>query len=251
MILRAIIIDDEQKGINTLKILIEKHIENLKIVADCTRASDGIEAIESYKPEIVFLDINMPEMTGFELLEKLSWKNFNLVFTTAHQEHGLKALKINAIDYLLKPIDHRELQFAVNKIKQHIANNEITKNEFDYTKLINTINQYQRKKIVINSKTGVESIDLPEIISIEALSNYTQISLNDSRSILTSKILKEFELQICNGNKNFMRVHNSYVINLHKVLRYLKEEETIIMVNNQKIPLAKSRKDAFFEWLNL
>ncbi|MDP1801158.1 MAG: hypothetical protein Q8L81_07400 [Bacteroidota bacterium] len=120
----------------------------------------------------------------------IKWKNFNLVFTTAHREHALKALKINANDYLLKPIDHKELQFAVNKIKQHVANNEVTKNEFDYTKLINTINQYQRKKIVINSKAGVESIDLPEIISIEALSNYTQISLNNSRSILTSKILR-------------------------------------------------------------
>jgi two-component system LytT family response regulator len=251
MLLRAVIIDDEQKGINTLKILIEKHIVDLRVVAECTKAKDGVEIIENYKPEIVFLDINMPEMNGFELLEKLSWKNFNLVFTTAHQEYALKALKINAIDYLLKPIDYKELQFAVNKIKSCLVDNKTNSNEFDYDKLISTINQYQRKKIVINSKTGIESIDLPEIISIEALSNYTQISLNDSRSILTSKILKEFETQLCNSDQNFMRVHNSYVINLHKVSRYLKEEEIIIMANNQKIPLAKSRKDAFYEWLNL
>ncbi len=251
MLLRAVIIDDEQKGINTLKILIEKHIEGVKVVAECTKATDGIDTIENYKPEIVFLDINMPEMDGFELLEKLSWKNFNLVFTTAHQEYALKALKINAIDYLLKPIDHKELQFAVNKIKSQLVDNKTNSNEYDYDKLISTINQYQRKKIVINSKTGIESIDLPEIIFFEALSNYTQISLNNSRSILTSKILKEFETQLCNSDQNFMRVHNSYVINLHKVSRYLKEEEIIIMANNQKIPLAKSRKDAFYEWLNL
>ncbi len=251
MLLRAVIIDDEQKGINTLKILIEKYIENVKVVAECTKASDGIITIENYKPEIVFLDINMPEMTGFELLEKLSWKNFNLVFTTAHQEHALKALKINAIDYLLKPIDYKELQFAVNKIKIHLAENKINQNQFDYDKLISTINQYQRKKIVINSKSGIESIDLPEIVYLESMSNYTQIHLNAGQLILTSKTLKEFDNQLCNSDKNFIRVHNSYIVNLHKVARYLKDDEMIIMANNQKIPLAKSRKDEFFEWLKL
>ncbi len=251
MFLRAVIIDDEPKGINTLKILIEKHIEDVKVVAECTKASDGITTIENYKPEIVFLDINMPEMNGFELLEKLSWKNFNLVFTTAHQEHALKALKINAIDYLLKPIDYKELQFAVHKITAQLANDKINQNQFDYDKLISTINQYQRKKIIINSKTGIESIDLPEIIYLESMSNYTQIQLNATRQILTSKTLKEFDSQLCNSDKNFMRVHNSYIINLHKVTKYLKDEEVIIMMNHQKIPLSKSRKDEFFEWLKV
>lgn len=251
MHLRAIIIDDEPKGINTLKILIEKYIEDVKIVSECTKASDGITLIENYKPEIVFLDINMPEMNGFELLEKLSWKNFNLVFTTAHQEHALKALKINAIDYLLKPIDYRELQFAVNKIKEQLAINKINQNQFDYDKLIGTINQYQRKKIIINSKSGVESIDLPDIFYFESMSNYTQLYLNTGSSILTSKTLKEFDVQLCTSDKNFMRVHNSFIINLHKVTRYVKDEELIILMNGQKIPLAKSRKDEFFEWLKI
>jgi len=247
--LRAIIIDDEQKGISALKILIEKHLEDVKIVAECTKAAASIELIENYKPEIVFLDINMPEMTGFELLEKLQWKNFNLVFTTAHQEYALKAIKINAIDYLLKPIDYKELQFAVNKIKQRTQqfNNQ---NQFDYDKLISTINQYQRKKLIINSKTGVESIDLPDIVYFESRSNYTQIALSDSRIILTSKTLKEFDVRLCDQGQDFMRVHNSYVINLHKVLRYLKDDEAIVMNNNEKIPLAKSRRDVFFNWLH-
>ncbi|MBL7919836.1 MAG: response regulator transcription factor [Bacteroidia bacterium] len=251
MILRAVIIDDEPKGINTLKILIEKHIEDVKVVAECTKASDGIITIENYKPEIVFLDINMPEMTGFELLEKLSWKNFNLIFTTAHQEYALKALKINAIDYLLKPIDYKELQFAVNKIKVQQAKNKINQNQFDYDKLISSINQYQRKKIIINSKSGIESIDAPEIFYLESMSNYTQIYLNDSKFILTSKTLKEFDSLLCNTDRNFMRVHNSFIINLHKATRYLKDEEAIILTNGQKIPLSKSRKDEFFEWLKI
>lgn len=240
MILRAIIIDDEQKGINTLKILIDKHIQEIKVVADFTKASDGIIAIENYKPEIVFLDINMPEMTGFELLEKLNWRGFNLVFTTAHQEHALKALKINAIDYLLKPIDYKELQFAIVKIKQQIAENKVEQNQFDYDKLISTVNQYQRKKIIINSKTGIESIDLPDIICLESNSNYTQISLNNERNILTSKTLKEFDSQLCIGENNFMRVHNSFVINLHKVLRYLKDEEAIFRYQKEEKTISLS-----------
>src|SRR6185369_3053713 len=106
MILHAIIIDDEKKGISALKQLVEKFVEDVKIIAECLKASEGIDLIEKHKPEIVFIDIDMPGMNGFEMLEKLSWKNFNLVFTTAHQEYGLKALKNNAVDYLLKPISY-------------------------------------------------------------------------------------------------------------------------------------------------
>lgn len=248
MLLRAVIVDDEKKGIDTLKIIVEKHIENLKVVASSTKATDGIEIIENYKPEIVFLDVNMPELNGFELLEKLSWKKFNLVFTTAHQEYALKALKNNAIDYLLKPIDHRDLRTAVDKIRTKISENNPN---VDYEKLLNLINVYHRKKITINSKTGVESFDFSEIVYLESLSNYTQIYLTDARKIITSKILKEFDAQLCNNDHNFMRVHNSFIINLHKVSRYLKEQELVIMNNEQKIPLSKSRKNTFLEWLKV
>ena len=241
----------KRQGINALKITVEKHVPDVKIVSVCAKAVEGVELIENYKPEIVFLDINMPEMNGFELLEKLSWKNFSLIFTTAHQEYALKALKINAIDYLLKPIDYKDLQAAVNRIKVRIADNEISQNEFDYAKLLNTINIYHRKKIVINSKSGVESIDLPEIVCFESMSNYTHIYLNNNRKIMTSKILKDFEVQLCSVDDNFMRVHNSFIINLHKVSRYLKEQEVIVMLNDQKIPLSKSRKEAFIEWLKI
>src|SRR3954466_7376140 len=106
--LRAIIIDDEQKGIDTIKILCGKYIPEINIVAESTKPMEAITLIENYKPEIVFLDIQMPGLDGFELLEKLNWQQFNLVFTTAHQEYALKALKNNAIDYLLKPIDHED-----------------------------------------------------------------------------------------------------------------------------------------------
>lgn len=154
----------------------------------------------------------------------------------------------NAVDYLLKPIDYRDLQFAVNKIKTNL---EKDKNNIDITTLIKTILLDHTKKISINSKSGVESIEATDIVCLESTSNYTHIYLADSKTILTSKTLKVFDILLCQPDMNFMRVHNSFVINLHKVLRYLKEQENIVMINNQVIQLTKSRRDIFFECLQI
>jgi two-component system LytT family response regulator len=249
MRLRAVIIDDEETGITTLKLLIEKHIPEVKVVAKCNKPKEAIEVIENYKPEIVFLDISMPEMNGFELLEKLEWKNFNLIFTTAHQEYGLKALKHNALDYLLKPVYHKELRLAIDRIKDQQAMQEATLKDFDFA-LLNQINQDKLHKLGITSKDGIDYIDPSKIISMESKANYTLICLENGREILTPRRLGEFETLLCSYSINFMRVHHSYIINLHKVLRYVKDADDIIMVNNQKIPLSKSRRENFFKWLN-
>jgi len=248
MLLRAIVIDDEQRGIDTLKILIDNHIESLRVVAECTRAAEGILLIENYKPEIVFLDINMPQMDGFELLNRLSWKEFNLVFTTAHPEFGLRALKNNAIDYLLKPIDPEDLKFAINKIKRQLEENKDL-SRFNLSTLINKVSQKQH--FVLHTKSGIEHIYLNEIVCFESASNYTRIHLTGNREISSSKTLKEFDLQLCEMDSGFMRVHNSYIINLTKVSRCLKVEDRIVMDNELKIPLSKSRKDNFYKWMGL
>jgi two-component system, LytTR family, response regulator len=249
MRLRSIIIDDEETGITALRFLIEKYVPEVKVVATCSGSREAVEVIENYKPEIIFLDISMPEMDGFELLEKLEWKNFNLIFTTAHQEYGLKALKCKAFDYLLKPVYHKELRVAIDKIKEQQVREQDALTNFDYTPL-NEINQYMLHKLGVTSKDGVEYIDPSDIISMESKANYTLISLEEGRDILTPKRLGEFEALLCCDKINFMRVHHSYIINLHKVLRYIKEVEDIVMVNNQKVPLSKSRREGFFRWLS-
>lgn len=245
MRLRAVIIDDEETGIDMLKFLLDKYVPDVKIVGQALRAQEGIELIENYKPEIVFLDISMPKMDGFELLEKVEWKEFNLVFTTAHQEHGLKALKLNAKDYLLKPIDYHDLIAAVERIKLKVVN--VSSPEFDYS-LLNQMKLQSAGRIAVNSKDGIEFVDPLDIVSCESSSNYTVISLCDGKSIICPKTLKEFA-KLCAGTSNFMRVHHSYIVNLHKIARYQKDEENIIMNNNQKIPLAKSKRELFFQWL--
>ncbi|MBL7932701.1 MAG: response regulator transcription factor [Bacteroidia bacterium] len=246
--LRAIIIDDEQRGINTLKLLLERYVPEVKVVADSSEPLKGMDLIESYRPEIVFLDINMPEMDGFELLEKLQWKNFNLIFTTAHQEYALKAIKNNAIDYLLKPIDYVDLKAAVARILKRNAQHD-TDVKFNYSQLIQDLNQKQR--ILINSRSGVEAVDLDEIICMESESNYTTVFLVDGKKITTAKTLKEFEGQLCSENSHFMRVHQSYIINLKKVQRFVKTDDMIVLDEELQAPLSKSRRDLFFKWMNV
>jgi two-component system LytT family response regulator len=250
--LRAIIVDDEQMAVKSLKTLIDIYVKDIKVVAGSTAASEAIELIENYKPEIVFLDINMPEMSGFELLDKLKWRSFSLVFTTAHQEYALRALKNNAVDYILKPVDHSELQAAVAKIQKQITSNHERVSLSNYTNLLRELNDYYFKnKILVNLKSGIEAVDLNEVIFLESKSNYTQLHLINDKLILTSKTLKEFEDQLCVTNFPFMRVHKSYIINLKKVNKYLKSEEIILLENNCKVPLSRSKKDVFYEWMNI
>lgn len=250
MILRAIIVDDEQKGIDTLSLLIEMFVKDVKVVATSTDAFGAIELIENYKPEVVFLDINMPEMNGFELLEKISWKDFNLIFTTAHQEFAIRAIKNNAIDYLLKPIDHEDLSLAIERIKLQLNNSHVT-DKFNYNELLGIIQQSQKNRLLINSRSGIETIEMNDIVCLESQSNYTKIYLADSRTLLTSKTLKEFENQLCLPELSFMRVHHSFIVNLNRVSKYLKTTDNIVLNDDLQVPVAKSRKDVFFKWLNI
>jgi two-component system LytT family response regulator len=249
MELRAILIDDEQRTITALRLLIAKYLVDLRVVGSSTSASEGIDLIEDYKPEVVFLDINMPEMSGFEVLEKLQWKDFKLVFVTAHQEFAIEALKKNAVDYLLKPVDHNDLISTVQRIKSQLQQNK--QGNMDYLNILDQVRQERANKIMINTRIGVDSIDKSDLISLKSDSNYTVIHLKNREPIVASRTLKEFESLLCTEELKFMRVHVSYIINLTNVSRYLKSSEIIVMVNDQKIPLSKSRKQAFFDWFEI
>lgn len=246
MKLRSIIIDDEQTGIEILNLMIAKYFnDQVKVVATSISAEVAIDLIEDYKPDIIFLDISMPQMNGFELLDRLKWRNFKLIFTTAYQEYALKALKANAVDYLLKPIDHRDLAFSIEKIKRDLEGERLP--AIDYAKLSGLV-QFAADKLAIGSKEGYEYIDPENIVYLESRSNYTHVCLKDDRMIVTPKTLREFEILLCH-NGRFMRVHHSFVVNLGHVLRFSKDKNDIVMINDQKIPISKSRKETFMKWL--
>jgi two-component system, LytTR family, response regulator len=234
--LRAIIIDDEPSGILTLEIEIQKHCPGIKIIATTTSASQGIDIIEDYKPEIVFLDINMPEMNGFDLVKELNYRDFYLVFTTAHDEYAMQAIKHHAFDYLLKPIDRQELKKCVNEI---ILEN--TKTPIHTKNILSNL-------IGIYVKDGIIFIKQSEIIRLEASGSYTFFYLGDKTKHVASKSLKEYEAQL--NPDIFYRCHNSHIVNLKKVVKFIHNEGLFVqMTDGSLADVSRKNKDLFLEQL--
>ncbi|MBL7909928.1 MAG: response regulator transcription factor [Bacteroidia bacterium] len=246
--LRAIIIDDEQKGINSIKLLIEKFVTDVKVVAETTEAKNGVQLIEDYKPEIVFLDINMPHMNGFELLQELKFRDFGLIFTTAHDEYGVQAIKNNALDYLLKPINHEDLIQAIQRVKQKNTKNNLP----DLSELLKDLNSPNNTKIPLHVKDKVEYVNKSDIIRLESDSNYTNIYTTEGKKLMISKTLGDYETLLCNKDNTFMRVHQSHIINLKHVVKFTKDNGGIITTkDNYSVPLSKNKKDEFLKWLDV
>ncbi|MBA2610990.1 MAG: response regulator transcription factor [Bacteroidetes bacterium] len=246
--LRAIVIDDEQKGINSIKLLVEKFVKDVRIVAESIEAEKGISLIEDYKPEIVFLDINMPHMNGFELLQQLKFKEFSLIFTTAHTEYALQAIKNNALDYLLKPINHEDLIAAVERVKKKTKQETLP----DLGKLLEELSSPNKGKIPLHVKDKVEYVNKNDIIRLESDSNYTNVFTTGGKKLMISKTLGDYETLLCNKENTFMRVHQSHIINLNYVVKFTKDNGGFIITkDNCSVPLSKNKKDEFLTWLDV
>ena len=248
-ILRAIIIDDEIESIEILTLIIQKFIKEVQIIATSAVALEGIKFIDNYQPDIVFLDINMPELDGFEVLQNTCFKQFSLIFTTAHSEHGLKALKSGAVDYLLKPVDIQELQLTVERIKRKHREPIQMLN----TNLLVNLMSKGSLKIAVPTKNSVEYILAEDIISIEADDHCSKVTLvNLNREIISLKALKDYEPLLCRTDKLFIRLHKSFIVNINFVLRYLKEDGGYILTqNNKRIPISKTKKKEFLRAINV
>jgi len=234
---RAIIIDDEPLGISSLKTLIEKYTENIKVVATATNPEEGIQLIEDYKPDIVFLDISMPTMNGFELLERLSDKNFHLIFTTAHQEYAIRAIKNKAHDYLLKPIDVDELKNCVAAI----VKDEETKN---------TILFSAPKNIELSVKDGIIFVRPEDIIRLEGSGSYTTFYLEKNIKHIVSKNLKTTEKLLT--APYFYRCHPSHIINLNKVVKMISDEGYYAEMHDGSRPeISRKKKESFLARLKI
>lgn len=235
--LRAIIIDDEPAGIKVLRLMIEKYPEDLRLVASSTSAEEGIILIEDYKPDVVFLDISMPEMNGFEMLEKLNFKEFNLVFTTAHKEYALQAIKNKAFDYLLKPIDAGEFKKCVQNLIAAATDKSTIK-----------VKTSSQGLIEVQVRDGIIFVKQKDIISLEASGSYTIFHLVGSVKHLASKSIKEFEVLL--DTDIFCRCHHSYIVNLNKVEKFVNHEGFYAqMDDSSKIEISRRNKDVFLEKL--
>lgn len=232
--MRAVIVDDELIGINVLKTLIERHTPSVKVVATAQDPSLGIKLVEDYHPEILFLDISMPQMDGFELLENLQYNGFKLVFTTAHDKYAIKAIKNRAVDYLLKPIDIDELKSCISRISaERQAFSDTQKQRF----------------IELHVKSGIIFVKPDDIIWLEAGGSYTTFYLINNIKHVVSKTLKDFE-GVLNPSV-FYRCHKSYIINLEKVVRFVNTDGfSVEMQDGSMVQILKRNKQEFLTRIN-
>jgi len=242
--IKAILIDDETHCRETLSIQLKKYCSEVQLLAQCSSAAEGMDAIAQHQPDVVFLDVEMPTMNGFELLQQFSNIPFDVIFTTGYDVYAIKAIRFSAIDYLLKPIDKDELKKAVAKVSQktdHALNQQL---DVLLEKLGNKHPLLQ--KIALPTLDGFELVSLENILHCEADSNYTQVVLKHTKKILVSRTLKEIE-ELLEGHA-FLRIHHSHLVNLNEIVRYIRGEGGyVVMSDNSSIAVSRSRKDALLK----
>ena len=244
--LKAVIVDDEPFCCTSLVTLLERYCPEVKVAGICHSAEDGLIAIPEKNPQIVFLDIEMPGMNGFEMLEKLSIINFEIIFTTSYDQYAIKAIRFSALDYLLKPVDREELQKAVHKVIQRSHYPNPQQLEILLEKFHQPVSPSQ--KIALPSMEGLQMIDVNSIICCASDSNYTTFILKNKQKIIVSRTLKEIEEML--EEYSFLRVHNSYLINLNEIDKYVKGEGGyLVMSDGSTIDVSRSKKETLLNKL--
>lgn len=232
-IYRTILVDDEERGRDNLSILLKKYCPEIDIIAEAGDALLARELILQHKPDVVFLDVQMPELGGFELLETLHTIDFAVVIVTAYAQYGIQAVKAGALDYVLKPIVIRELQQAVKRIADFFRRRE----------KINLLSDRQ-DRITLTHARGFTITEVRNLLRLEADGNYTRVYTTDKKMYLVSKPLKIFDDNL--KQINFFRIHRSYIINLFHVREYLHEDGGIVIMDDDtRIQLPKSRHTDF------
>jgi len=241
--IRTIIIDDEPNMVEALKLKLTEFCEGIEIIGTGNGIDEGLELIESQQPDLVFLDIEMPFGTGFDLLEKVKVKNFHVVFVTAYDHYALKAIKFSALDYILKPAKISELIEVVEKVKK--TNHHYLADQISL--LSENLTNNNLDKIMIPSQEGFNFIDTSDIVLIKADGCYSEFHLADASIIVASKTLKYYE-DILNKDI-FFRIHKSGIINLKHIKSYNNGENNLHLSNNLSIPVSRSVKQSFLEIL--
>jgi two-component system, LytTR family, response regulator len=240
--MRAILIDDEISNVENLRILLEKHCPKVTIVATAQNVNDAVDAIAKYLPDLIFLDIQMSEQTGFDVLKMLPKRNFEVIFVTAYDQYGIEAVKFAALDYLLKPVDIEELINAVNKVEYKLGI-QVQTSQLDFLLQQLKKPETQGNKIALPMQSEIRYVALSDIVRCEADNTYTHFFLSSGEKILVSKSLKEYaDLLRPNG---FLRTHQSHLVNPKYVKSWLKEDGGVLRLSSgEKIPISKPNKDA-------
>ena len=244
--IKAIIVDDEINCCETLMTLLENYCPVVKVTAVCYSGEDALPVIQEQQPQIVFLDIEMPRMSGFEMLEKLPKIFFEIIFTTSYDQYAIKAFRFSAMDYLLKPVDRHELQKAVQKVSQRLEHPLPDQLTVLLQKLHSPATPMQR--IALPTMEGLQLIPVDSIISCASDSNYTIVTLKQNQKLTVSRTLREVDEML--EDHSFFRVHNSSLVNLNEIDKYVKGEGGyVVMTDGSTIDVSRSKKESLLKTL--
>jgi two-component system, LytTR family, response regulator len=245
--MRTLIVDDEKKARETIRSIIQLYCSEIKIVGEADSVSSGIELIKKEKPDLIFLDINLNDGSGFDLLKQFNPITFKTIFITAYQEHALKAFRFSALDYILKPVNPDELIAAVEKAKNFQIKEDINvKFESFITNMENISREV--KKIVLKTSDSIYVVNVNEIVRCEADGNYTSFFLSNGKKILVSNTLKEYDDML--SPYNFFRAHQSHLVNIDYISSYEKKEGGyLIMKDKSEVPVSTRKKEPLLRLL--
>lgn len=238
--LKVLLIDDEERATDALRLMIEKTVPEIKQVFVCNDPRKAAEMIHACQPGLVFLDIQMPHLNGFQLLEKMPNKNFKIIFTTAYNEYAIQAIRFSAFDYLLKPIDSEELQSSVQRF---LETQEDYRQQFDLLKnIMHNIQapSVEEFRLALPTKEGVHFLMPHEIIRCEAVGNYTKFFVDKNRTYLISKTLGEYDTLLT--PHNFIRTHKSHLVN-KKFISFVDHDGFAVLKDNSRVEVSRRRKD--------
>lgn len=240
---KAVIVDDERDAIEGIKLILKENCTNIQIAGTAQSVDDAIKIISSEKPDIVFLDIEMPTGSGFDVLEGLPERNFNVIFVTAYNQYAIKAFKYSAIDYLLKPVDIDELINAINKIENTKDLKHQVETKIDT--LLENIKYNKPEKIALSTSESIEFVKICDIVQIQAEGSYSTLRFLDQTELVVSKNLGEFESLL--EDHPFYRPHQSHLINLKHVKKITRLGNEIIMDDGSVAYLSRRKKNQFLE----
>ncbi len=244
--IKAIIVDDEPYCCEALDTLLNRYCPQVKVAGICYSGREALQEIKEQKPQLLFLDIEMPQMNGFELLQKIPDPDFDLIFTTSYDQYAIKAIRFSALDYLLKPIDRDELQAAVHKVTE--------RNHYSLTQQLELLLQKmhapaaQINKVAMPTMEGLQMVTVNSIISCESDSNYTVVFLKNKQKIVVSRTLKDIEEML--EDYSFFRIHHSYLVNINEINKYVKGEGGyVVMSDGTAVDVSRSKKELLLKTL--
>ena len=244
--IKAIIVDDEPYCCDALEILLQRYCPQVQVIESCNSGAAGVKAIRELNPDLVFLDIEMPQMNGFDMLEKLADIRFELIFTTSYDQYAIKAIRFSALDYLLKPIDREELQQAILKLSHRVNNTVQQQLEILLQKIQQPAVPVHR--IALPTMEGLQLVPISSVIHCASSSNYTIFFLKNNERITVSRTLKEAEEML--EEHAFLRVHHSFLVNLNEISRYVKGEGGYLVMSDQStVDVSRSRKEILMQRL--